>query len=115
MRHVSRLQTAAFCGACLLWFVGVGGGQNLLTNGNLDATAVSTQVLATPTSWNATSTKSISGPFTDGMSSEGFCNVLDPQGSGLFFKPFQGNLATGDKVSATLSQDKITFAGTTYT
>lgn len=84
--------------------VGSAQAQELLTNNLLDATSVSTQVLATPTSWTATANKTISGPFNDGMSSEGFANVLGPGGMGLFFKPFQGNLATGDKISASLTQ-----------
>jgi len=79
---------------------------------------VSTQVLATPTSWTALAVKSASGVFNDGMSSEGFANanVPDPGGAfGLFFKPFQGSIVTGDLLSATLFQDKPASAGQTYT
>jgi len=35
--------------------------------------------------------KSIDGGFSDGGSSETFCNVVDPGGYGFFFKPFQGS------------------------
>src|SRR5436189_621566 len=116
MLLISRFHAVAFSAAvCLMLFVSSAGAQNLLTNGNLDATSVSTQVLATPTGWTALANKTISGPFTDGMSSESFANVLDPGGNGLFFKPFQGTLATGDKITANLYQDKIVSAGQTLT
>jgi hypothetical protein len=117
MRHIVRLQAAAFCALCLMLFVGAASGQNLLTNPDLDLTSVSTQTLATPTGWTATATKTISGPFSDGMSSETFANVQQPGGFGLFFKPFQGggvNTPT-DLISASLSQDKLVSPGSTYT
>lgn len=76
---------------------------NLLTNGTLDTTAVSTQVLATPTDWTVVSFRSISGPFTDGASSEPWCNVAAAGGFGLFFKPFTGNVTDGD-VTTILTQ-----------
>jgi hypothetical protein len=92
---------------------------NLLANPDLDKIAVSTMTLATPVSWVAAASKSISGPFNDGMSSEGFANVLQPTGDcttgcGLFFKPFQGNLGTGDLLSASLSQDHSASPGVNY-
>jgi hypothetical protein len=86
----------------------------LLTNANLDATAISSQALATPTSWTATATKTTSGPFNDAMSSESFCNVTGPGGTGLFFKAFQGSATTGDKLNASLSQNVPATAGTKY-
>jgi hypothetical protein len=92
--------------------------QNLLTNGNLNTTSVSSQVLPTPTGWTALAVKSVSGAFNDGMSSEGFANanIPDPGGAaGLFFKPFQGSITTGDLLSATLFQDVPASAGNTYT
>jgi hypothetical protein len=84
-----------------------------LFNGTLDATSVSGQVLATPTGWIASANKSVSGPFSDGLSSETFANVLDPGGFGVFFKPFQGS--TTDKITASLYQDNPATPGLTYT
>jgi len=99
MRKRYRICAALAAGA----LCGLAQAQNLLSNPDLDNAAVSTQVLPTPVSWNCSSSRSISGAFTDGMSSEGFCNVLQPGGLGLFFKPFQGN-ATDGTVSSTMSQ-----------
>ena len=86
---------------------------DLLVNGNLDLTSVSGQVLATPSGWIASATKSVSGPFNDGLSSEGFANVLAAGGNGVFFKPFQGT--TTDRITASLYQDNPATAGLTYT
>jgi hypothetical protein len=96
---------------------------NLLANPDLDTVAVSTQVNATPVSWTALSSKSVSGAFNDGLDSEGFANVLQAGGMGVFFKPFQGNLANpnatpplaANLVSASLSQDVAGTAGAKYT
>lgn len=88
--------------------------QNLLTNGNLDATSVSSQVLATPTGWDVSASRDITGAFNDGASSEGFANVLDPGGQGLFFKPFQGNAVDGN-ISVRLSQTVAGSPGLPYT
>jgi hypothetical protein len=98
----------------ILMVSGVARAQNLLSNPDLDVTSVSSQVLATPTGWTAVANKTISGPFNDGMSSEGFCNVQQAGGTGLFFKPFQGNATTGDKISASLYQDNPGTAGLKY-
>jgi len=95
-------------------WVGSARAQNILTNPDMDNTSVSTQVLATPTNWVAAASKTISGPFNDGMSSEGFANVQQPGGFGLFFKPFQGNAQTGDKISASISQDNPATPGFPY-
>ena len=118
MRHLSRLHAASFSGALFaLWFVSVAGAQNLLSNGNLDSVAVSTQTLATPTGWTAAASIA-STPFADAMSSEDFgggANVLDPGGKGLFFKPFQGSAANGGPITASLSQTHTAFAGQTFT
>lgn len=86
---------------------------DFLSNGNLDATSVSTQVGATPSGWIASANKTISGPFNDGMSSENFANVLAPGGFGVFFKPFQGT--TTDRITAGLYQDNPATPGLTYT
>ncbi len=84
-----------------------------LINGNLDATSISSQVLATPTGWTAVANLGLTGPFTDGLSSETFANVLDPGGSGVFFKAFQG--ATTNRITASIYQDNPATPGLTYT
>jgi len=86
---------------------------DLLSNGNLDATSVGPQLLATPTGWSVTALRRVSGPFTDGCSSEGFANFAAAGGSGLFFKPFQGSLS--DPLTVNFYQDKPASAGLTYT
>src|SRR5438552_11020395 len=86
---------------------------NLLSNGNLDNISVSGQVLATPTGWIAAANRSSTGPFNDGLSSEGFANVADPGGYGVFFKPFQGQ--TTNKITASLYQDNAGTPGLNYT
>ena len=75
---------------------------NLLANPDLDTTAVSTQLGATPVNWVAASSKSATGVFNDGLSSEGFANVLQAGGNGIFFKPFQGNLANPNATPPTV-------------
>jgi hypothetical protein len=80
---------------------------NLLTNGNMDATSVSSQVLATPTGYVATSDNG------DGLSSEPWNNVLDPGGKGVFFKTFFGDQAT--PFDAAMYQDNSAVPGLTYT
>jgi hypothetical protein len=86
---------------------------DFLSNGNLDSIAVSGQVLATPVGWIATANKTISGPFSDGLSSETFANMFAAGGYGVFFKPFQGS--TADKITASLYQDNPATPGVTYT
>jgi PEP-CTERM motif len=103
----------AFLTICLLTLGRGVANADLLSNGNLDATGVSGQVLPTPLGWVATASKAVSGPFNDGMSSEGFANVFAPGGNGLFFKPFQGT--TADKLTASLYQDNPAIPGLTYT
>jgi len=88
-------------------------GADLLSNGNLDATSIGPQTLATPTSWSVNAFKRVSGPFTDGCSSEGFANFGTVGGSGLFFKPFQGSLA--DALTVNFYQDRPATPGLTYT
>jgi hypothetical protein len=98
--------------------------QNILSNGTLDATAVSQQTLATPVFWNVDAFRSVSGPFTDGASSEGFAGGaptpdtdFDPGPAttdfGLFFKPFQGNTTDGD-ITVNFTQDNPAAAGLIY-
>jgi hypothetical protein len=99
---------------------------NLLANPDLDNVAVGDQVLATPISWHVTSSRSLTGAFTDGASSESFANVLQPTGGctgsgcGLFFKAFQGDnpanppVPPNGTVSTELYQDVAGTAGSSY-
>ena len=84
----------------------------VLSNGLLDNVAVGPQTLPTPVGWGVNSFLS-TGPFADGASSEQFANVLDPNGYGLFFKPFQG-VAT-NKLTVDLYQNNPGTPGVNYT
>jgi Immunoglobulin domain len=64
---------------------------NILSNPDLDVTAVGPQLNASPVGWQIIATKQVEGSFSDGADSETFCNVQQPGGDGLFFKPFQGS------------------------
>jgi len=88
---------------------------DLLSNGNLDLASVSSQTLPTPTGWIAVANRpfGLPQPYNDGMSSEGFANILAPNGLGLFFKPFQG--AVTNKITASLYQDNPGTPGLNYT
>jgi len=89
---------------------------NLLSNGNLDVTSISGQTLATPTGWIASANRSGTGPFSDGLSSENFANVLAPGTTnvwGVFFKPFQGQAVT-NTITAKLFQDNPATPGLSY-
>lgn len=86
----------------------------VLSNGTLDAVSVSMQNNPTPDGWIVASSKTESGEFGDGASSEPWCNVADPGGYGLFFKPFQGNVGSGDLLSVFLYQDNPSAPGTKY-
>lgn len=93
--------------------------QNILTNGTLDATSVSSQANATPTGWIVDATRTITGTSNDGASSEGFAGGAptpdtNPGDMGLFFKPFNGNVADGP-VTVNLTQDNPGTAGLRYT
>ncbi|MBL9138354.1 MAG: immunoglobulin domain-containing protein [Verrucomicrobiales bacterium] len=88
---------------------------DILSNGNLDAVSVSTQVNPSPTGWVLEATKSNSGEFTDGANSEPWCNVRDTGGYGVFFKPFQGNVDSGDLLSVFLYQDNPATVGSKFT
>lgn len=87
----------------------------VLNNGTLDVTSVSSQANATPTGWVVEATKTTSGEFTDGASSEPWCNVADPGGFGLFMKPFQGNQGSGDLLNVFFYQDNPAAPGTKFT
>jgi hypothetical protein len=83
-----------------------------LVNGDLDNIAVGPQTLATPVGWSVNSFRP-DGPFADGASSETFANVLQPNGYGLFFKPFQG--AVTNRISVDFYQSVAATAGLSYT
>ena len=91
----------------------IGGATN---NGNMDAASVSTQLLATPTGWVASSTAANS----DGLSSEAFANVQGATGDcnggtagcGVFFKSFNGTPAV--PLDASLYQDNPGTPGMKY-
>jgi PEP-CTERM motif len=78
-----------------------------INNGNMDATSVSSQILATPTGWVATADN------TDGLSSETWNNVADPGGSGVFFKSFFGDVTI--PFDASIYQDNPASPGIEYT
>jgi hypothetical protein len=86
---------------------------NDLSNGNLDDISISSQNNNTPTGWTVDANKAISGQNFDGCSSEPWCNVQDPGGFGLFFKPFQGSV--GDEISVQFYQDNPATPGTKFT
>jgi len=125
---MKRLLTLIFALALVAYGATSASAVNLLANPDMDHTAVSTQIGATPVSWVAASSKSATGVFNDGLSSEAFANVLQPtgdcggQGCGIFFKPFQGNLANpnavppvaANLVSSSISQAVPGTAGAKY-
>jgi hypothetical protein len=95
---------------------------NDLYNPDLDVISVGPQVAATPDGWQIIASRSISNPgggFSDGASSETFCNVQQANGYGLFFKPFQGstNLGPGnyDLLKVFFYQDNPSSPGVKYT
>ncbi|MFZ0826548.1 MAG: immunoglobulin domain-containing protein [Verrucomicrobiia bacterium] len=95
---------------------------NDLYNPDLDilgAAGANGQVNPGPDGWQIVATKSVSGSFNDGADSETFCNVQQPNGYGLFFKPFQGSTNGGpglyDLLSVYFSQDNPSSAGTKCT
>jgi hypothetical protein len=95
-----------------------GAAQAQLTNGTLDATSVSTQVLATPTGWDITASRTVTGPFNDGASSEPWSGPaptpVTPNDHGVFFKPFQGSQSTGDLLTVNMSQSVPAAPGETW-
>jgi len=87
----------------------------VLANGNLDDISISSQNNPTPTGWIVDASKTISGGFFDGASSEPWCNVADPGGYGVFFKPFQGDQSQGDLLTVYFYQDNSATPGTKFT
>jgi hypothetical protein len=95
---------------------------NDLYNGYLDilgAVGANGQNNPGPDGWVINATKTLSGTFTDGADSETFCNVQQPGGYGVFFKPFQGqtnaNPSLDDELSVYFYQDNPSAPNTKYT
>ncbi len=114
-------------------FVFIGGSTN---NGNLDRTHATEVVpgffLPKPDVWVYSGSRTISGPFEDGLSSEpwagpaptpvttdGNLNPPSPEGCGgpdcaVFFKTFTGNLITNGPATVHLYQDNPATPGLLY-
>jgi hypothetical protein len=87
---VKQCLTAAAALGLIAWSANMASGANTLFNGTLDQIGVQDQANPTPLGWTTVATKVTDGSFTDGGSSEPWCNVVDPGGYGFFFKPFAG-------------------------
>jgi hypothetical protein len=111
---MKRLLTFLVVVGLVGWAAGIADAQNLLNNGNMDQTAISSQLLATPEGWVAESDNG------DGLSSEPWNNVADATGDcndgtagcGVFFKTFFGSEET--PFSAQLYQDNPGTPGMKY-
>jgi hypothetical protein len=114
----SRLRNAVFGGSVrkrlltlmvLMGLAALGTGvakANDLFNATLDQTGLTSQNNPCPVGWVVDATKTISGAYFDGGDSETWCNVLDPDGWGFFFKPFAGSLGPpADLLTVQLYQD----------
>ena len=114
---IKQLQAEALIATLSLAALGAGAAYaNDLFNPDLDVTAVGPQVNAPPAGWAIDATKTISGVFNDGADSEGFCNVQQPGGQGLFFKPFQGSTnLVNDLLTVNFYQDNPATPGTKVT
>ncbi len=95
---------------------------NDLYNPDLDtlgAVGANGQVNPGPDGWVINAFKTLSGTFADGADSETFCNVQQPGGYGVFFKPFQGatnaNSALDDLLTVYFYHDNPSSAGTKCT
>jgi len=92
---------------------------NDLFNPDLDDIAQGPQFLSTPVAWQIIANKSLSGSYNDGASSETFCNIQQPGGYGLFFKPFAGstnvNPVLDDLITVFFYQDNPSSPGTKVT
>lgn len=108
-RAISLLITFGFCCSVTTAIA------NDLVNGNLDLISIGPQNNPTPNSWSVEAFKSISGAHFDGCSSEPWCNVADAGGSGVFFKPFQGNAGAGDLIDVHFYQENPASPGAKYT
>jgi len=111
-KRIAGLCAALALAACVTGSVNAA---NVLFNPTLDQTSVSDQVNPTPTGWHTEANKTLFGVFLDGADSETFCNVIDTNGFGVFFKPFQGDVSTEDLLTVNLFQDNPATPGTKYT
>src|SRR4029453_5415357 len=109
-RHVHPLVLVVV--GLVLWGAGVAPA-NDLSNGFLDLTSISSQILATPTDWTVFASRPMAGEVFGGSSSEGFANVQQSGGQGFFFKAFQGSAA--DPLTVNFYQDKPATPGRLYT
>ena len=107
---MKRLLTLIAALGLVSWGTGVANA-NLLSNAKLDVISVGPQTLATPTGWSVDCSRSATGPFSDGCSSEGFADFCCT--NGLFFKPFQGTLA--NLITVHFYQDNPAIPGAKYT
>ena len=88
------------------------GGPNLLLNPDLDTIGVGDQAGPTPIGgWHVNSFRVLTGVFNDGASSEPWCNVQQPGGFGLFFKPFQGDTMVPEPASVALGMFGLSLLG----
>jgi len=108
----------------VLAFAAVGAGVShasspVLYNGDLNQIGVGPQVNASPLGWGVNAFETVNGAFSDGCDSETFCNGAadpDPNGYGLFLKPFQGSTnGVNNLLSVYFYQDNPTYPGTTFT
>jgi PEP-CTERM motif len=89
---------------------------NLLTNGNMDSSSLTSQFLPTPTGYVAISNQ-VSVP-PDGLSSESFPNIAGAVGDcggggcGVFYKMFSGSAAS--TLDSSLHQDNPATPGLQY-
>jgi hypothetical protein len=115
-----RKRFSILSGALVLIAGGIGvAAANDFFNGNLDILSGANyqQSSPTPLGWRIDASKSVSGgPFMDGASSETFANVCCVNGTGLFFKAFQGTLdLVPDLLTVNFYQDNPTTPGTKIT
>jgi hypothetical protein len=98
----------------------VASGQEVLTNGGMDAIdpAGTQQLFATPTGWIVEASRGADPAYLDGLASEGFADVGGDAGHyGVFFKAFTGNPPwdpTAGDVDAHLYQDNPGTPGMKY-
>lgn len=118
---VKRLPALMVVAGLAAWGT-AGASANDLYNGDLDVlggVGANGQVNPGPDGWNINAFKTLSGTFGDGADSETFCNVQQPGGYGVFFKPFQGqtnaNPALDDLLTVYFYQDSPSSPGTKAT
>jgi len=102
-------------GAALGLALGTTQAADILANGNMDDIGINSQNGNTPNGWVVEASKTNFGSFSDGASSEPWCNIADPGGYGLFLKPFQGDVGSGDLLSVYIYQDNPATPGTQFT